>query len=162
MKKLAVLALAATMSVSAFAVKIGVVNTQEVFQKYSGTQSVEEELVKEKDKLENDIRTKEMELQKLGIELQGKGPNVTDSEKESYNKQAQALDAFVQNAQRNLSQKEYEKMTSIQTSIDASVQSVAQQQKFDYVLEAGAVKFGGEDITQEVLKRMESSKKIDL
>lgn len=162
MKKLAVLALAVTMSVSAFAVKIGVVSTQEVFAKYSGTQKVQDELVKEKDKLENDIRSKEVELQKLGIELQGKGPNVTDAEKQSYNKQAEALDAFVKNAQRNLSQKEYEKMTAIQTTIDASIQSIATQKKFDYVLEAGAVKFGGQDITQEVLKRMESSKKIEL
>lgn len=95
MKKLAVLALAATMSVSAFAVKIGVVNTQEVFAKYSGTKKVQQELVKEKEKLENDIRSKEVELQKLGIELQGKGAKVTEAEKTSYNKQAQALDQFV-------------------------------------------------------------------
>jgi len=162
MKKLAVLALAATMSVSAFAVKIGVVNTQEVFAKYSGTKSIQQELVKEKEKLENDIRSKEVELQKLGIELQGKGAKVTDAEKESYNKQAQALDKFVREAQQKLSQKEYQSFESIKTNIDASVQSIAQKKKYEYVLEAGAVKFGGTDITQEVIKMMENTKKIDL
>ncbi len=162
MKKLAVLALAATMSVSAFAVKIGVVNTQEVFAKYSGTKKVQQELVKEKEKLENDIRSKEVELQKLGIELQGKGAKVTDAEKESYNKQAQALDQFVKGAQKQLSQKEYQSFESIRTTIDASVQSIAQKKKYDYVLEAGAVKFGGTDITQDVIKMMENTKKIDL
>lgn len=162
MKKLAVLALAATMSVSAFAVKIGVVNTQEVFAKYSGTKKVQQELVKEKEKLENDIRSKEVELQKLGIELQGKGAKVTDAEKESYNKQAQALDKFVKGAQKQLSQKEYQSFETIRTTIDASVQSIAQKNKYDYVLEAGAVKFGGTDITQDVIKMMENTKKIDL
>lgn len=162
MKKLAVLALAVTMSVSAFAVKIGVVNTQEVFAKYSGTKSIQQKLVKEKEKLENDIRSKEVELQKLGIELQGKGAKVTDAEKESYNKQAQALDKFVREAQQKLSQKEYQSFESIKTNIDASVQSIAQKKKYDYVLEAGAVKFGGTDITQDVIKMMENTKKIDL
>ncbi|GLI55749.1 hypothetical protein PM10SUCC1_12630 [Propionigenium maris DSM 9537] len=162
MKKLAVLALAATMSVSAFAVKIGVVNTQEVFAKYSGTKKVQQELVKEKEKLENDIRSKEVELQKLGIELQGKGAKVTEAEKTSYNKQAQALDQFVKGAQKQLSQKEYQSFESIRTTIDASVQSIAKKNKYDYVLEAGAVKFGGTDITQDVIKMMESTKKIDL
>lgn len=162
MKKLAVLALAATMSVSAFAVKIGVVNTQEVFAKYSGTKKVQQELVKEKDKLEADIRTKEIELQKLGIELQGKGAKVTDAEKESYNKQAQSLESFVRSAQQQLSQKEYQSFESIRTNIDASVQSIAKKNKYDYVLEAGAVKFGGTDITQDVIKMMENTKKIDL
>lgn len=162
MKKLAVLALAATMSVSAFAVKIGVVNTQEVFAKYSGTKKVQQELVKEKEKLENDIRSKEVELQKLGIELQGKGAKVTDAEKQAYNKQAQALDQFVKGAQKQLSQKEYQSFESIRTTIDASVQSIAKKNKYDYVLEAGAVKFGGTDITQDVIKMMESTKKIDL
>ncbi len=162
MKKLAVLALAATMSVSAFAVKIGVVNTQEVFAKYTGTKKVQQELVKEKEKLENDIRSKEVELQKLGIELQGKGAKVTDAEKDAYNKQAQALDQFVKNAQKQLSQKEYQSFETIRTTIDASVQSIAKKNKYDYVLEAGAVKFGGTDITQDVIKMMESTKKIDL
>lgn len=162
MKKLAVLALAATMSVSAFAVKIGVVNTQEVFSKYTGTKKVQQELVKEKEKLENDIRSKEVELQKLGIELQGKGAKVTDAEKDAYNKQAQALDQFVKNAQKQLSQKEYQSFETIRTTIDASVQSIAKKNKYDYVLEAGAVKFGGTDITQDVIKMMESTKKIDL
>ncbi len=162
MKKLAVLALAATMSVSAFAVKIGVVNTQEVFAKYTGTKKVQQELVKEKEKLENDIRSKEVELQKLGIELQGKGAKVTDAEKDAYNKQAQALDQFVKGAQKQLSQKEYQSFESIRTTIDASVQSIAKKNKYDYVLEAGAVKFGGTDITQDVIKMMESTKKIDL
>lgn len=162
MKKLAVLALAATMSVSAFAVNIGIVDSQEVFMKYSGTKTVQAELVKEKEKLENDIRSKEVELQKLGIELQGKGPNVTETEKENYNKQAQALDKFVRESQQKLSQKEYQSMTGIQTNIDASIQSIAKKSKYDYVLEAGAVKFGGTDITQEVIKMMENTKKIDL
>lgn len=156
------LALAATMSVSSFAMKMGIVNTQEVFAKYSGTKKVQEELVKEKTKLENDIRVKEIELQKFGVELQGKGDKVTQQEKEAYQKQATALQAFVKNAQSQLTRKERQSMEEIKTNIDASIQSIAKKKKFDYVLEAGAVKFGGTDITQEVIKTMENTKKIEL
>ncbi len=162
MKKITILALAAAMSVSSFAMKIGVVNTQEVFAKYSGTKKVQEELVKEKTKLENDIRVKEIELQKFGVELQGKGDKVTAQEKESYQKQATALQAFVKNAQAQLTRKERQSMEEIKTNIDASIQSIAKKKKFDYVLEDGAVKFGGTDITQEVIKTMENTKKIEL
>lgn len=156
------MALAATMTVSSFAAKIAVVNTQEIFAKYSKTKMVQKELTEKKAKLENDIKTKEIELQKLQVELQGKGANVTDAEKERFNNQAKALQTFARSAQAELSQDEYQKFNTIQLAIDASIQSVAKSDKFDYVLEAGAVKFGGQDITEKVLKKMEATKKIEL
>lgn len=162
MKKLAVLALAATMSVSAFAVKIGIVNTQEVVAKYSGTKRVKQELSKEMQKLEKNIKSKQLELQIFDLQLQGKGSNVSEEDKKKFLAQKKALEVLMVNSQKVLSQKEYEKMNPIYSTIDASIQSIAQKGKYDYVLEAGAVKFGGTDITQDVLKMMESTKKIDI
>ena len=162
MKKLAVLALAATMSVSAFAVKIGIVNTQEVVAKYSGTKRVKQELSKEMQKLEKNIKSKQLELQIFDLQLQGKGSNVSEEDKKKFLAQKKALEVLMVNSQKVLSQKEYEKMNPIYSTIDASIQSIAQNGKYDYVLEAGADKFGGTDITQDVLKMMESTKKIDL
>lgn len=162
MKKLTALVLAVTMSMSAFALKVGYVNSQEVFAKYSGTKLVKEQLVKEKKKMENDIRKKEVELQKTKVELDSKGNGITKNEKTKFNNQVTEFNKYLKQKQRDLTLQEQSKFKEISTSIDASIQSVARKEKFDYVFEAGAVKFGGQDITQKVLNNMEKSKKIKL
>lgn len=162
MKKLTILALAVTMSMSAFAMKVGYVSSQEVFSKYSGTKVVKEQLVKEKSRLENEIKKKEVDLQKLKVELQAKGNSVTQQEKAKFKKQAEDFQKYVNQAQMNLNRQEKDKFSQITKNIDASIQSVARKEKFDYVFEEGAVKFGGEDITQKVLTQMEKGEKIKL
>ena len=72
MKKLMVAAIAVLASASVFAEKIGYVNSQEAFVKYSKTKTVQENLTKEKDRLENQIKQKEVVLQKTQLELQSK------------------------------------------------------------------------------------------
>ncbi|WP_372714318.1 OmpH family outer membrane protein [Ilyobacter sp.] len=162
MKKLTILALAATMSMSAFAMKVGYVSSQEVFSKYSGTKAVKEQLVKEKSRLENEIKKQEVDLQKLKVELQAKGNSVTQQEKAKFQKQATDFQKYVNQAQMNLNRQEQEKFSQITKNIDASVQSVAKKEKFDYIFEEGAIKFGGEDITQKVINQMEKGEKIKL
>ncbi|WP_319370979.1 OmpH family outer membrane protein [uncultured Ilyobacter sp.] len=162
MKKLTILALAATMSMSAFAMKVGYVSSQEVFSKYSGTKIVKEQLVKEKSRLENEIKRQEVELQKLKVELQAKGNSVTQQEKSKFQKQAEEFQKYVNQAQMNLNRQEQEKFSQITKNIDASIQSIAKREKFDYVFEEGAIKFGGEDITQKVINQMEKGEKIKL
>ena len=83
MKKLSVLALAAVMSVTAFADKVGVVNTQELFFKYSKTKVIEENLKKQGAALDNTLNQKQVELKKMQVELQSKGAKVTAAEKKS-------------------------------------------------------------------------------
>ena len=53
MKKLAITVMALTLSVSALAEKIGFINSQEAFSKYSQTNTIQEKLNKEKNRLEN-------------------------------------------------------------------------------------------------------------
>ncbi len=162
MKKLTALVLAVTMSMSAFALKVGYVNSQEAFAKYSGTKVIKEQLVKEKGRLENDIKKQEVDLQKLKVELQAKGNAVTQQEKAKFQKQVEDFQKYVGQAQKSLNQQEKDKFNEISMNIDASIQSVAKKEKFDYIFEAGAVKFGGEDITQKVINQMEKGEKIKL
>ena len=162
MKKLTILALAVTMSMSAFAMKVGYVSSQEVFSKYSGTKVVKEQLVKEKGRLENQIKKQEVDLQKMQVELQAKGKSVTKQEKVKFNKQAEDFRKYVNQAQMNLNSQEKAKFSEITKNIEASIQSVAKKEKFDYIFEDGAIKFGGTDITQKVLNQMEKGQKIKL
>ena len=43
--------------------------------------------------------------------------------------------------------------------MNSAIDSVAKAGKYDYILEAGAVKFGGTDVTADVIKAMEKIKK---
>ena len=99
MKKLSVLALAAVMSASAFATKVGVVNSQELFYKYSKTKVIEQNLKKQGASLDNTLNQKQVELKKLQLELQSKGEKVTDAEKKNFENKVKALDKFVRDSQ---------------------------------------------------------------
>jgi outer membrane protein len=159
MKKVAITLMALTLSVSALAEKIGFVNSQEAFAKYSQTKVIQENLNKEKNRLENEIKQKEVALQKAQLELQSKGDKITDKEKQEFQKQVEAFQKFVRDSQTKLSKEEYTRMQEIEKTMSTAIQSVAKAGKYDYVLEAGAVKFGGTDITADVLKAMEKAKK---
>ena len=150
MKKVAITLMALTLSVSALAEKIGFVNSQEAFAKYSQTKVIQENLNKEKNRLENEIKQ---------LELQSKGDKITDKEKQEFQKQVEAFQKFVRDSQTKLSKEEYTRMQEIEKTMSTAIQSVAKAGKYDYVLEAGAVKFGGTDITADVLKAMEKAKK---
>lgn len=159
MKKIATLSILVALSTSAFAVKVGYVNSQELFQKYSQTKVITENLTKEKQKIEADLQKKEIELQKLQVELQNK--NVTEAEKKDFENKVTAFQKLVRDSQMKLSAEESKKMQEIERNINLSIQNVARSGKYDYVLEQGAIKFGGENITPKVLQVMESTKKVD-
>lgn len=158
MKKLMVAAIAVLASASVFAEKIGYVNSQEAFVKYSKTKTVQENLTKEKDRLENQIKQKEVVLQKTQLELQSKGAKLTDKEKKDFQKQVDEFQKFVRDSQTKLSKEEYTRMQEIDQIMTKAIEKVAKNGKYDYVLEAGAVKYGGTDITPEVIKEMEKTK----
>ncbi|MCF2625165.1 OmpH family outer membrane protein [Fusobacterium perfoetens] len=158
MKKLSVLALAAVMSASAFAAKVGVVNTQELFYKYSKTKVIEQNLKKQGASLDNTLNQKQVELKKLQLELQAKGSKVTDAEKKAFEDKVKALDKFVRDAQMKLEKERNTRLQEVENTMKNAINKVAKADKYDYVLEAGAVKFGGTDITAKVLQEMEKSK----
>lgn len=160
MKRLTLLALLATFSTSAFALKVGYVNTQELFARYSQTKTIQQELSNKKKELEQKIQAKGLELQKLEIDLKGKGASVTDADKKAYEKKVEEFQKTVRDSQMKLNQEEAKRMQEIDRLINLSIQNVARSDKYDYVIEQGALKFGGENVTQKVLNVMERSKKI--
>ncbi|WP_297596412.1 OmpH family outer membrane protein [uncultured Cetobacterium sp.] len=161
MKKITMIAMLAALSTSAFALKVGYVNSQELFAKYSQTKILRDNLTKEKQKLESTLQKQEIELQKLQVELQGKGKDVTETEKKAFEDKVSAFQKSVRESQTKLSNEEAKKMQEIDRLINISIQNVAKSERYDYVLEQGAIKFGGENITPKVLNVMEKSKKID-
>lgn len=162
MKKILILIIAVTMSVSIFAAKIAIVNTQKVFQGYSKTQTAKAKLEKEKNKLEGQLAVKADSLTKIMKKLNAKGDNITEAEKDRFEKQETEFGKQRQALQKKLGELEYEEMRPIQAEIKSAIQQIARKNKYDMVIDGGAVLYGGEDITTEVLNALENSKKIKL
>lgn len=162
MKKILVIAFLLSISALSFSMKVGTVDSQLIMRKYSATQAATKMLNSEKDKMQKDVDVKAKELEKLSSELKTKGDKITKEDKENYMKQEKAFKQYYQMLQQNLEQLKYKEYSKISSDIDTAIKQVAQKGKYDYVFEAGAVKFGGEDISEKVLNFLEKSEKIDL
>lgn len=157
MKKLIAVA-AVLMATSAFAEKIGVINTQAVVANFSETKKAQQSLETQAKKLENDARQREVSLEKEQVALQSKGDKLTEAEKKAFEKKVQDFQNFLQSSQEKLAKEEFDKMKKINDSLVKAVNKIAQEGKYDYIIEGGAVLYGGEDVSDRVLKAMEASK----
>ena len=82
--------------------------------------------------------------QEAQADFESKSANMNDQEKADY---------YQQTMQR-LQQKNEELMEPIEKSIQDAVKSVAEKKGLSVVIEKGAVVYGGQDITQDVVKQL--------
>ena len=157
MKKLLLIA-SVLLATSAFADKIGVVDSQKAFFQFSETKKAQQALEGQAKKVENEARQKEVALQKEYVALQAKGDKLTDAEKKAFEKKSQDFQSFLNASQNNLNKEQMTKLKRIEDIYEKAVKKVAADGKYDYVFEAEALKVGGEDITDKVLKQMEALK----
>ena len=157
MKKLLLIA-SVLLATSAFADKIGVVDSQKAFFQFSETKKAQQALEGQAKKVENEARQREVALQKEFVSLQAKGDKLTDAEKKAFEKKSQDFQSFLNASQNNLNKEQMTKLKRIEDIYEKAVKKVAADGKYDYVFEAEALKAGGEDITDKVLKQMEALK----
>ncbi|SDG13526.1 periplasmic chaperone for outer membrane proteins Skp [Selenomonas sp. WCT3] len=129
-----VVALALTQSgtgiANAASSNVGVVDYNQVMSQNPKAQDAEKE-----------FNTAYEEAQK---EFASKTANMNDQEKQDYAMQTQ----------QRLMQKRQELTEPLQKSVEESVKKVAEQKGLSVVLEKGAVVYGGQDITQDVIKQI--------
>ena len=157
MKKLLLIA-SVLLATSAFAEKIGVVDSQKAFFQFSETKKAQQALEGQAKIVENEARQKEVALQKEFVSLQAKGDKLTDAEKKAFEKKSQDFQSFLNASQDKLNKEQMTKLKRIEDIYEKAVKKVAAEGKYDYVFEADALKVGGEDITDKVLKQMEALK----
>jgi len=157
MKKLLLIA-SVLLATSAFADKIGVVDSQKAFFQFSETKKAQQALEGQAKRVENEARQREVALQKEFVSLQAKGDKLTDAEKKAFEKKSQDFQSFLNASQNNLNKEQMTKLKRIEDIYEKAVKKVAADGKYDYVFEAEALKVGGEDITDKVLKQMEALK----
>lgn len=105
---------------------------------------------KEVKQLKKDYAKKTEELNKIIVNARGEISNETDSAKvmlleDKYTKEF--------NSKKEMIEKEYSiKLSEIEKNIKNKIIQKSKQDKYDYVLAKSVVLYGGQDITNEILK----------
>ena len=76
----------------------------------------------------------------------------------SFEKKSQDFQSFLNSASDRLNKEQMAKLKRIEDVYVKALKKVAAEGKYDYIFEADALRVGGEDITDKVLKQMEALK----
>ena len=95
-------------------------------------------------KMEEARKTFQEEQNNAQKEFEEKSANMSDQEKQDYYRQTLM----------RLQQKDNELLDPIKQSVDEQIKAVANAKGLNVVLDKGAVLYGGQDITQDVLKKL--------
>ena len=98
-------------------------------------------LLTAKKSLDEQMRTAITEVQK---DFEEKSAGMSDQEKQDYYRQCQ----------QRLQQKQAELLDPIVKSVDDAIQKTADAKGLSVVIEKAAVVYGGQDITQDVIKKL--------
>lgn len=161
-------ALSALLAVSVFAnsaeaqQKIGVVNFQLVFQNLPETQMIES-AVQQKVKVQNDeLRSLEAQMTKLGEDFQRDQATLSNREKLDIQRKMEVLEAtyklkgqaFNEDAQRYMQQER----NTVLAKIAREAEALARAQGFDVVLDTTTVIFAAEaiDLSQQLITKLKA------
>jgi len=129
-----VVALALTQSgglASAASSSVGVIDYRQVGAQHPNLMAAEQEM--------------QAAVQEAQKDFEEKTASMNDQEKSDYYQQTQS----------RLQQKNAELMEPIRASIDDAVKTVAENKGLQVVLDKGAVVYGGQDITADVVKKLQ-------
>ncbi len=146
------------LATSAFAEKVGVIDTQAVISNFSGSVTAQKSLESEAKRLDNQVKQKEISLQKEQVALEAKGKKLTEAEKKAFQKKIQDFQKFVMSSREGFGKLQFKKLQKIDALLNKAVENVAKSGGYDFIYEKAAVRFGGEDISEKVAKEMEKLK----
>jgi len=155
---IALLLAASAFGVAAAEMKIGFVNTERVFREAAPAKRAQQ-------KLEREFAARNAELAKLekqGRDLQGEleRDNVTMTDAVRREKERQLADASrsFQRLQRelreDLNQRRNEALAGVQESATRVINQIAEQERFDLILQEAVFASGKIDITDKVIKAL--------
>ncbi len=139
--KIIALLLVMLISAPVFAQTVGSVNYRQLITNYSKAKTAMSELEDKTNELQRYLLDKEKEFKKIDSAVQKK--NFEDQTARAFAQKQDALEKYRQ-----------KKEAEIDTAINNAIKQVAMENKIDTVLDSRVVFYGGIDITDKVLKKL--------
>lgn len=139
--KIVALLLVMLISTPVFAQTVGSVNYRQLITNYSKAKTAMSELEDKTNELQRYLLDKEKEFKKIDSAVQKK--NFEDQTARAFAQKQDALEKYRQ-----------KKEAEIDTAINNAIKQVAMENKIDTVLDSRVVFYGGIDITDKVLKKL--------
>ncbi len=139
--KIIALCLTLFMTLPAFAETVGMVNYRQLVANYAKAKAAMSELEDKTNELQRYLLDKEKEFKKIDSAVQKK--NFEDQTARAFAQKQDALEKYRQ-----------KKESEIDAAITSAIKQVAAENKIDTVLDSRVVFFGGVDITDKVLKKL--------
>ena len=162
MKKFIMLVAGVIMSLNVLAGTVGYVDPQDLLDKYPETKKTQDYLEKKKKDLQTVLDAEKTKINDKSEELKKKGDKATKAEKDELEKTKTEFQKKFETMQANLEQLQYTMYDKLYSDINVAIQEIATEKKLDIVVNKTAIYYGGEDITEDVLKFLAGVQKIDL
>lgn len=161
-KKLLLLAaVALPLFASAQTMKIGLVNTTDIFAQMPDTKEAENTLKALNDKYQAEVQSLLTEIQKLEDELKALPEDtpkaIQESRYNNYMEKRQKLETFAQQAEQDVNKKQQELMQPIMQKISQAIEAVGKEGNFSLIQELqGSLYYGApvQDITPQVKAKL--------
>lgn len=143
-------------SVASFAqgLKVGYVNTIEVFNEYERTKKEDKQLEVKKEKAQKSLEGKEKELQKIQNRLEVLKEGEKEKEREKLRTKMQEYREIRQKEFTDIKKERDEMMKDIIDDIDQTVSDYAKKNKYDLIINGNSILYGQKkiDLTDTILK----------
>ncbi|HBN10126.1 MAG TPA: hypothetical protein DD435_16300 [Cyanobacteria bacterium UBA8530] len=145
MKKIALaLAIVCLLAPSALAYTVGTVDTARVFRDARSISQAQAEVRKEEEKYQNELAERQKKLEESRKTMK---EEELEKLRSKYTTELGQMRERAQKLNAQLSQK-------VKGMVEVAIRQIAAQKKLDLVIDKQAVFFGGQDITPEVIKKL--------
>jgi outer membrane protein len=161
--KLGMLALLCTMTAAqAGDFKVGVVDTERILRESAPAMMAENKIEKEFSGRDNDIKKLAKEAKDLQADLAKEESKLSDTDRRNKERELTAINTDLQRMQRefreDLNLRKNEELAIVLEQANRAIQTIAESEKFDLILQEAVYRNPKIDITDKVIKYLADSK----
>ena len=159
---IAALALGCTTLASAAELRIGFVNTDRIFKEAATAKAAQSKLEQEFSRREREVEGLGTQLKSASEKLEKDAPTLSDSQRGARQRQLVELDREFQRKRRefqeDLAQRKNEELQLVLERANRVIRQVAENEKYDLILQEAVYIAPRHDITDKVLSGLNSAK----